>query len=237
MEDDMSDQTTAAVFNQDASSAGQQVEAIQGDASGTQEQRAAQPQYITLDEAKSMFQEAENKAFQRAQSLMDKADSRISRKVQERLSSIQQMLDTLKAQGIDVPPDKAQALKNDAIEKAYTDTAPDDPQVSEQAPAQEPEQEGGAVDPVTAIAWKMMKEAGVWIDESNPMLDRGSEMAFLNSVDAAIKAKQGTGASTPDANLPQAPRTPTGAGMVGGHVVPDYGAMSLDQLWEAGKDK
>uniref|UniRef100_A0A6M3KU18 Uncharacterized protein n=1 Tax=viral metagenome TaxID=1070528 RepID=A0A6M3KU18_9ZZZZ len=223
----MSEPTNAAVFTPDAASAGQQVPAVQGDAS-SQEPKTAQPQYITLDEAQRLFKDAEDNAFRRAQGLVDKADNRITRKVQENLSGVQGMLDALKAQGVDVPADKAQALKNDAINKAYTDVAPELTPASPPKPAQALAQEGGDVDPVTAIAWQMMKAVGVTIDQDDPLLDRSSPVAFLNSVEAAIRATGVQPASV------EGRRTPTSAGMRGAHVVPNYGDMSMDDLWAEG---
>lgn len=228
----MSEPTQAAVFTPVVPSAGQQVVPDQGDASPVTEPKTAQPEYITLQDAQRLFKDAEEKAFRRAQGLVDKADNRTTKKVQENLQAVQGMLDALKGQGIEVPAEKALALKNQAIEKAYA-VDPESTPVSPQEPAQAPVQEDGQVDPVTAIAWKMMQDSGVVVDETNPLLDRSSEMAFLNSVQAAITA---SGTTQPPQNVdpPQTPRTPTSAGMIGSHVVPNYGDMSMDELWAEG---
>lgn len=148
-----------------------------------------QPDVLTRSEVERMVKEAEDKAFQRAQSLFDKGQGKVSKELKE----LQVTLDNLKAHGVEVPPEKVRAMQDEAIRKAFVQDEPAPPANGKTPTPAQPGQAAANSDPVTAEAWAMMQKAGVVIEDSDPeaaTLDQSSPYAFLKSIDAAIIAKQ-----------------------------------------------
>lgn len=160
-----------------------------------------QPKYITQDELSRLLQETENKAFQRAQSLYDKGQG----KVQAELKRVNDSIEQMRKHGIDVPPEKVKAMQDEAVRTALTEAPPEEHKIAPQSKVSA----DAAPDPVTAEAWRMMKEAGVVLDESDPEMSKLDQehgpYKFLQSVEAAIADKQRrllSQTKSPEARLP-----------------------------------
>ncbi len=178
---------------------------------------ATQPSYITLEAAEKLAREAEERAYWRAEKLVRSADKRISGKVQADLAALEKMINVQKSAGIEITPMQEAQLRNKVISDAYSQADPP-PTHTEQQEKPNPEAPSSeAIDPTTAQAWRLMKAAGITINEDDPevkLVDNSDEDHFLLSIAAAIETKRQRIASTPM----QAPgRTPTGAGATGAH--------------------
>ena len=160
-----------------------------------------QPKYITQEELTRLLQDTENKAFQRAQSLYDKGQGRVQAELKRVNDSIEQM----RKHGVDVPPEKVKAMQDEAVRTALIEAPPEEPKIAPQSKTSA----DAAPDPVTAEAWRMMKEAGVVLDESDPEMGKLDQehgpYKFLQSVEAAIADKQRrllSQTKSPEARLP-----------------------------------
>ncbi len=200
-------------------------------------QETSQPEYLTRDEAERLAREAEERAFRRSQSLYDKGNQR----VRERLDALDNYFDSQAEMGNEVPDDVKARMRQKEEEAARKEAA------SETGPAQtQPAQAGAgapdpkdAPDPTTQAAWQMMKDAGVWIEDSDPeteTLDMSSEGNFLRSMSKAIEAKQarlgGQQEEKPQAEPTGPTRTPTSAGVTGSHSVQTYAEQGIDAAWD-----
>lgn len=212
------DQTKAVEFSQGGQPG--------GEASPPEPQSAAQPKYLTMEEAQHLAQEAEERAFRRAQGLYDKRSEGIEKRVQTALEGLGNTLTALKANGLEITPEVEARLRAGELERALTAPSASPPSTEPgpaQDPGQEPDEEPG--DPITAEAWTMMREAGVTIEPGDPeakTLDNSSGYRFLKSVEAAIEAKRARlGGSPPGEATPSQPPTPpvapTNLGGIGRH--------------------
>ncbi len=187
----------------------------------------AQPEVLTLtkDEFENRLsavkKEAEDAAFKRAQSLIEKTNTTVLKKVQADLKNLQQSLELQRKAGIEISPQQEEALKTQVISKAFTEGDPlpepePPPQPAQPAPGQVPGQppRPGAepeLDPITAEAQRMMQEAGTTIDAGDPelaLLNHSSPYQYLRSIEAAIAAKRQRLSSS---------KTPTNLGGMGVH--------------------
>lgn len=199
----MGDQTKAVVFNQDP---GQD----SGKPSGkTEETNAAQQEVLTLNQVQRMVKEAEENVFRRAQGLIDKVDTRITKEVRNKLKGLDATLKVQRDAGIQITAEQEQALKNRIIQDGLTAEQQDPETLSppnlQQEPAQEPEGDMD-IDPITAEAWNMMDEANTPIEKDDPefsmIVTDGTAFAFLKSVQEAIQAKKDRQASAAVGNYP-----------------------------------
>lgn len=174
---------------------------------------ATQPEGLTRDEVLKMVGEAEEKAFRRAQGLITKTNTRI----RERVSELEQVLNKA---GVTLDATQKAALELQVADQVATETT------SEPAQGQPPEQpEEPPADPVTLIAHRMMKDAGVVIYEDDPeakLIDTSDPYTFISSLPKAIEAKKAREASIK-------PNTP---GIVGGGAPPSpySGKRGLDLI-------
>lgn len=201
----------------------------QGAANVPPEQKGAvQPQYLTLEEARRMAEEAEEKAFRRAQGLIEKTNAGVVKKVQSDLKNLEQSIALQKKAGIEITADQEEKLKQQVFQRAFTEVE-ESPAPAQTAPAQAaPVQQPDNIDPITAEAVKMMQDAGVWIDDDDPetdVIDQSSIYAYLESVKKAIETKRQR-IGTP------APARVAGGGVVGqstSNILPD-GIPPIERL-------
>jgi len=206
---------------------------------GRGDQSQSQPQYITVDEAKKLTEQAVQEAVSKAQSLVDKSGNRVQARVQERLKELEATLKMQADAGIEVTPAQKKALQQQVVVDALAEEPGADPnaQSTQKEPPQAPPGQGEQIDPITQAAWTMMQERGVDILESDPefkILDMSSPYKFLLSVDKAISAKEtrvqssseepNQMGSNPHARIPGA-----GAGGSSSNLMPD-GTPAIDRL-------
>jgi hypothetical protein len=187
---------------------------------------------LSRSELDALLKQTEDRAFSRAQGLYEKGRSNFEQKVQADLAALKQSVDLAKASGVTFTPEQEQAMKTQAIARAY-ENAPQGTQPGQvaQPPVEYPEE----VDPVTAQAWDMMEEFGVIIDEHDPefsLLDQSDDpIAFLASIKPACqaKAKRLAGGET---QAPP-PHTPTNVGG-GGTIANDWQGKlhDPDEIWK-----
>jgi len=186
----MSDQTAATAF----AGEGQPQEAPV-----TPAPNAAQPEVLTREEAQRMAKEAAEDAFRRAQSLFDKNNAKVIKKVQDDMAALVKSLELQRKAGIQISPEQESQLKQQVFQNAFADPEPAAPpeEADEEAPLTLPD--GRQVPPeVVAInreAVKMQQEAGFNIEQTDPefaLLNRNapSGYLYLKSVEAAIAAKK-----------------------------------------------
>lgn len=167
-----------------------------------------------------MVADAEEKAFRRAQGLVEKTNSGVLKKVQENMAALEKSFKLQADAGFPVAPEQAERLKAQVLQQAFTEPEPAPPPAPAQAADAGPQRAPGApeaadLDPVNAEALSMMRLAGVTIEDSDPeakLIDQASPYAFLKSVDKAIEAKR-TRLGTAQQSTPAAPAVlPTNLG-------------------------
>lgn len=139
--------------------------------------------YITQQEAQRLIEQAVEQATRRAQSLTDKAESRISRTIQERLQSLDEMFDGLRRSGERIPEDVVEHAKRDITTRTILEEAE-----AERIAASE--QDTTAY--VNRRAQAIFNEVGVVVDQSDPeaeMVDQSSPEKFLITLAQAAEAK------------------------------------------------
>jgi hypothetical protein len=156
--------------------------------------------------------------------------------IQAELKQLGRVLEASKAAGNEISPELENSMKQQIINDALTNEPEEIPASQDlappQAPAQAPEE---PQDPITAAAWKEMKERGVEIFEEDPeyeLLDMATPYKFLLSVDKAISAKETRLQETPPEEKPGSPnvRIPgVGAGGESGTLLPQ-GTPAIDRL-------
>ena len=203
-----SDQPKPIAFQQ----AGQPVTASPTPEPGAQ----PQPGAVTTDQVRAIAEEVAEAKFRNAQGLIDKADSRITKKVQADLKDLEKTIAMQKKLGIEVPPATVSAMQQELITRAYQEpeTQPAQPQPFGTQPAQAAYPEARGDDP-NALALQMMQASGVMIEDGDPevaQIDMTNPYLFLSSVGQAIQAKKSRQAASP---RPAQPVTPTNAGGAG----------------------
>jgi hypothetical protein len=157
---------------------------------------------LTKDQVLGWIDEASKKTLSQAQSLVDKADSRLTKKMKEELAPIDEVL-----ANSNLSPEQKSIVREKVISLSEkTETS------GQQAPGQGPAETGEkGVDPVTALGLELQQKAGVIIEEGDPELSmvkvKGTPGEYIESLQQAIAAKQvrvGTseGASTEGAQEP-----------------------------------
>lgn len=176
--------------------------------------QTAQPSSLTQDQVRAIAEEVAETKFRQTQGLIDKADNRITKKVQDELKTLEKTLKLQKSLGIDIPPNQVAAMQQQIMAQAYTET--DQPPLPTQPYGTQPTQpvypESGNVNDVSNQALRMMQRAGVIIEDSDPEvagIDMSDPDLFLASVGHAINVKKTRLAAAPQ------PVTPTNAGSAG----------------------
>ena len=185
------------------------------------DQSETQPQFITVEQAKQLTEQAVQEAVSKAQSLVDKSGNRVQAKVQERLQSLEATLKLQTDAGVEITPEQKKAMQQQVMLDALSEAPPEaDPNAP--APPGEPQTPPGQaeqVDPITQAAWNRMKEVGVDILDEDPefkILDMASPYSFLLSVDKAIAAKQ--------SRIQNSPEVPTQTGANPNARIPGAGS-------------
>lgn len=151
---------------------------------------AVTEQYVTRQQAQELAQQAAEEAYRKAQALIDKGASRLTKQVQERLASLENSWKLQADMGAPVAPETQERLRQRVIQDAFT-AQEQAGAVGSGSQAQAPGLEG--MDPITAEAYQMMQQAGVMIEQGDPeaaQIDQSSPFKFLRSVEAAIAAKK-----------------------------------------------
>jgi len=134
------------------------------------------------------------------------AESRIQKQIQSGLNNLNGTLEKLTAQGVQVTPEKIQALKNGIIEEAFTSI--DDPSKNRQQTAGQNQQQGGDQDPneaatkylVAQIAQSVYEEVGEVVYPDDPeasTVDMSSPVRFQKTLMAAAEKKKARKSTDP----------------------------------------
>lgn len=181
--------------------------AAPGQEQSAQDVPGGEPKYITQQEAEAMVADA----LRRAQSLTDKAENRIQRRVQEEIGKLEVSAKALKAAGHPIPTDALERAK----QKVVMDVVAED-----QGPAAEAEDDDNPLaQMLNQEVEKLVKAAGVDLDENDEeakMLDNSSPFAFVKSFELALTAKAarlngGAPAHPPQMAVPAGARLPAPA--------------------------
>jgi hypothetical protein len=172
-----------------------------------------EPKFVTAEEAQRMAQEAGEKAFRRAQSLVDQSTTRLANTINERVEAIKQGM-TIAGQTL-TPEQEAQLRQKVAIDAMSTIPQPQDP-------ASQPPQAGAEpTNWVDATAGRFAAEVG-GIADTDPevgmvKVNAATPDEYLFSVQQAVAAKKARIASTqqlppqhPAAGIPAAGLLPSG---------------------------
>ena len=123
----------------------------------TQEPQTQEPAALTIEAIEKLIEE---KAQRIAQSMVDKAEARISKKAQEQIAAIELTRGTLGLSDEQVEQAKAKVIYKDLAEPRQPEPA------SSQPPA--PKSQAPEVDPVIAETLETFKLEGVTIEPSDP---------------------------------------------------------------------
>lgn len=210
----------------DTAAGGQPAQSLTGPAAPDQKE------YLTRDEALQLAKDAEEAAFKRAQSLIDKANAGVLKKVQGDLKSLEQAIDLQRKAGIQITDAQAETLKQQVINKAFTEVKIDEPEPVapiSQPPAQVGEPGDATQDPINAEAQRMAEEMGVALDPNDPewgiVKTDGTPFQYLSTVQQALQAKKQRTAVNPQARL----TTPTGGAPAGWTYKPGQGRQLIEE--------
>ena len=195
-----------------------------------------QEQTLTLDLVEKMVKNAEDKAFSRSQSLYEKGRQGFEKQVQSNLDGLKRSLDRL---GVEITPEREQALRTQAVEEAMASPLEVEPEKTQGkepgvAPPTAPEPQANQ-DPILAGAVRMMDEAGITIEDGDPeitMLDNidpGKPYELYAKLDQAIQAKKTRLEKSPEETPPSSPGIITDTKSVS----PFAGKKGIDLLSEA----
>lgn len=199
-----------------------------------EDKKAVEPKYITQEEAQRLADTAAENAFRKAQGLVDKADSRITDRVQQGLASLKKTLEMQRATGMEISPEQEEKLRNQIVTNALTETGAESPENIEPGQAQKLGEVSGE-DPVTDTAWRMMQKAGITIEENDPEAEELKSIQdpdlFLYGIARAIELKRQRTTS-------EGTRMPTNYGGTGSHNPnPIEDVNDNDTLWELAEKK
>jgi hypothetical protein len=169
-----------------------------GNASPEGATEGAEPQQITLERVEALVDQRVKDALRQSQSMIDKADRRITDRLQPVFQSIDYVTAMLKEAGVEVKPEMIEQLKHkqmlkelggESVEGEGSRRGSAQDQGQGRSQASDPSQS-----PVIATALAMMREAGVFIEDKDPEfklidLQSGSVSKILSGVQAAIKEK------------------------------------------------
>lgn len=170
---------------------------------------------FTREEARALIDAGRDEAVKisgrHSQSLVDKADNRITKRVTAELKSLEVYAADLKAAGHELPPEILERVKQDVIVRSLTDETPEGEEPSlkpaGQAGLRGAPGEGDSAQATGMVAVAMMEEADCFIEKGDaefPLIDlkTASPRLFLASVGKAIDTKQqrlaGTSADEPE---------------------------------------
>lgn len=167
---------------------------------------------FTREEARALVDAGVDKAVKisgrQSQSLVDKADNRISKRVSSELKSLDQYAADLKAAGHELPPEILERVKQDVLVRSIVDEPQGEPSGGPAGQAGlTGESESDSAKATGLVAVAMMEEADCMIEKTDPEfklidLNTASPRLFLAGVAKAIDTKQqrlaGTSADEPE---------------------------------------
>lgn len=160
-------------------------------------QPGGEPKYITMEQAQALITQAREETIRQAQSLTDKAESRIQKTVAERFKSVEDAYKILN-NGQDMPAEQKEAARQKVIAQV----------LSEQPSNQQPGGQGGQpgangqqMDPdmqaeleyTDRFTTDLYEEYGLSLEEEDPEvknLNFSSPGAFRKSLRPALEAKK-----------------------------------------------
>ena len=217
---------------------------LQGDTSAEVDVQAtpatsapAEPKYVTIEEAQRLANDAAEKAYTRAQSLVDKSSNRINEMISSR---IEQIKTAYEMTGQTMTPEQEATLRQNVVMRTLTDrpvqTDPQQVPASPQ-PAQAQDASSTGIDPITATAIKMADSVGGFT-EADPEYEKVMRKdlppeEWLANVAGQVQAKK---ARTSSARLRSAGSTLVGVSG-GGAVNPNNisGITDSAQLYALGE--
>lgn len=217
---------------------GQDLGKVQFTPSGQEgEQGQTQPEYVTVDQARRMTEEAVQQAVSKAQSLVDKSGNRLQEKIQAKLKDLESTLKVQAAAGIKITPEQEQALRQQVMVDALAEVEEPAAQAGQTRETQTQDAQAGQIDPISQAAWELMQERGVEILENDPeakMLDFSTPYKFLLSVEKAVSTKeqrlQSSSGEEPNKSVPPQARIPgAGSGGPGNSLMPS-GTPAIERL-------
>ena len=165
----------------------------------------AQP--VTLEQVQALLQEfgktieqkVLDQAVRRSQSLVDKADRRITERLRQEFQSLDKTVELLKGLGVEIDPAMVERAKQVKLIQEFQgqEQLPGEDSRPQESQPTEPDFGGS---PAVAAAWQMQQEAGVFIEDNDPevamlKLD-GTVTEMLTSLSKAIEAKKARLAGT-----------------------------------------
>jgi len=187
---------------------------LQNNASTGEQTPENTQQYLTRQEAQTLRQEILAESAKQSQSLTDKAESRIIKKIQEDINHL-----NAAAPGLGLTPEQIKTRRLGIIEEAFNTPETSTPASTSQA-AQPAQGSQPATDPNTArfnqIAIEVLQENGLSdITPNDPefseIVTTGSERQFMKSIEAAAEKKAARLSTPPEARLPGGPGKPGAA--------------------------
>jgi len=146
---------------------------LQGDASVEVEEAQTtpatsapvEPKYVTIEEAQRLANEAADKAFVRAQSLVDKSSNRINEQISARIEQIET---AYKMTGQEMTPEQKATLRQNVVLQTLAEkpTSADNQQAAQTAQSAQSQAPTG-IDPIAAAAIKMAEAVGGF-EEGDP---------------------------------------------------------------------
>lgn len=183
---------------------------VSQEAAGAEQEQSTEQQYLTRQEAQRLFQEQKDEFLRTAQSLTDKASSRLDKKFRDEIKLVNGAIELQKKAGIPITPEQERAMRQMAYDSAIDQVAKeeDDPAVTVQKPKlpEDPQQvmqmAGAAV--VDGMLQDIYKTAGVTLMDNDPeadLIDKSNPMAFLKSVEAAVEKKKQRVQTAPETRI------------------------------------
>ena len=241
----MSDEQQVVSFSNGKQEAGQPSDAADqapvqpasqsGDGQEPGQQEGTEPTYITtkelderlgkgLDERLSSF---EDTVARQIQSLSDKAESRITKQVNEQLGQLDTQYADLKAAGIPVTDEMLKTAKAKVVQESLAVQASEGGDGKEPAPAADPVNSF-----INARAQQLYQEYGLVVELDDPEakgIDQTDPWKFLNTLEVQLQAKRERVGDAPD-KAANPPATMPALGTGGGIANPISNINDPDEL-------
>jgi hypothetical protein len=168
---------------------------LENGADSTPSQNGAQ-EFLTREEAERWKADILEQANKRTQSLTDKSESRIEKRIKEGLQSVQRQIEMNQSLGIEMTPSQIEDAKNRAIRTAYADESSEQTQTQTST---NPDVQGmisqAEARAVDEIAEGYEKEKGVKLEDDDPewkkFFKKGMTKAeYLRAYDKALDEKK-----------------------------------------------
>lgn len=165
-------------------------ESVEGQEPGQQE--GAEPTYITTQELDERlgkrFSSLEDNVARQIQSLSDKAESRITKQVNEQLGQLDTQYADLKAAGIPVTDEMLKDAKAKVVQDSLAAQASEAGDGKEAVPTGDP-----VNDFINARTQQLYQEYGLVVEQEDPeakAIDQSDPWKFLNTLEAQLQVKK-----------------------------------------------